>query len=257
MKNILVTGGNGQLAKGIATEAKRFPELHLDIRGKVELDITDKEIINEVFSDKSYHYCVNCAAFTAVDEAERNPEKANEVNAEAVKHLAEICKANKVVLIHISTDYVFDGKKELGYKPEDQPNPINAYGRSKLQGEIFVSETLVEYFIIRTSWLYDTENSNFYTRVLAKANRGELLKITDHQLGCPTHVSTVAGYILNLIDEESQEFGIHHVTDGESMTWFEFARKILKENQLNPDLVFPVTNYPSIAPRPRVSILLP
>lgn len=257
MKHVLITGGGGQLAKGIANVAQQFKELQLDVMDSAELDITAKDKVARVFDKKAYHYCVNCAAYTAVDEAEKNPDRAFEVNSEAVKNLAELCKENEVVLIQVSTDYVFDGNKEKGYMPTDKPNPINVYGTSKLKGEEYIKEILDRYFIIRTSWLYDKENENFYTRILNKARKGENLRVTDAQRGCPTHVETVANYILKLITGESTDFGIHHVTDNIAMTWYDFARQILEEHGLLETVsLVRDKNYRSFAPRPAHSVLL-
>ena len=254
---MLVTGGGGQLAKSIADIAGEFPDVQLHLKTSGELDITDADGLHREFSDREYDYCVNCAAFTAVDEAEKAPEKAYAVNAGAVKSLAELCHSTATTLVHISTDYVFDGRKESGYFPDDPPNPINEYGRSKLQGERYIQEILNRYFIIRTSWLYDKESANFYTTILEKAKRGEALRVTDDQRGCPTNVATVARYILGLIEKGRTDYGIHHVTDGSPMTWYDFADKILQAHGLR-DTVSLVRdkNYRSFAPRPENSVLL-
>lgn len=254
---MLVTGGGGQLAKSIADIAGEFPDVQLHLKTSVELDITDVYALHQVFLDREYDYCVNCAAFTAVDEAEKSPAKAFAVNAEAVKSIAGLCYSTATTLVHISTDYVFDGRKQSGYFPDDPPNPINEYGRSKLQGEQYVQEILSRFFIIRTSWLYDEKAANFYTTILEKAKRGEALRVTDAQKGCPTHVATVARYILGLIENGRTDYGIHHVTDGVPMTWYDFADEILQTHGLR-DTVSLVRdkNYRSFAPRPENSVLL-
>jgi len=132
---------------------------------------------------------------------------------------------HEVILLHISTDYVFDGTKDTGYLPEDKTNPINEYGKSKLQGEVHIQNILENYFIVRTSWLYSEFGNNFYNTILRKAKAGEELRITDDQKGCPTNANNLAAYMIELISNNAVNFGIHHFTDGEAMTWYGFAQK--------------------------------
>ncbi len=175
MIRVLVTGADGQLGKCIQEIASSYSQLKIDFADKNELDIVLREDVYSFFSKNSYDFCINCAAYTNVEQAEKTPEIAYSVNAEGVKNLALACKDNGVKLIHISTDYVFDGEKKEGYYPTDIPNPINEYGKSKLKGEQYIQEILNEYIIIRTSWLYSNYGHNFYKSILEKARKGEIL----------------------------------------------------------------------------------
>ena len=245
------------MANGVASLAGSYPGLEIVLRDSGELNITDREKVEEVLGSSRFHYCINCAAYTAVDRAEKEPAQAFAVNAEGVRNLAIVCKETHTTLVHLSTDYVFDGKQKDGYRPGDTPNPINEYGRSKLLGEEHIQKLLKAYFIVRTSWLYDTSGRNFYTNILEKAGKGEPLRVTDAQRGCPTRVATVAKYVLDLIHSGSTDYGIHHVTDGEPMTWYDFAERILEENGLrNRVRLVRDKNYRSFAPRPANSVLL-
>ncbi len=257
MKRVLVTGAKGQLGGSIRKTAIEFPEQELTYASKSEIDLTNAESISEVFSRTAFDYCINCAAYTHVDNAERFPEKAFAINAEGVKNLADQCQKNQVRLIHISTDYVFDGEKRTGYYPDDQPNPINEYGKSKLKGEEYIQQILKDFLIIRTSWLYSESGKNFYTTILQKARQGETLLVTDSQVGCPTKAVNLARFILQIINTENCTHGILHFTDKLPMTWYDFAVSILKSNNLEDSVeIVRDRNYRSFARRPAYSILL-
>ncbi len=258
MIKVLVTGAGGQLGKSIQEIASSFPDLEIDFKGKDELNIVERESIFKLFSGKNYDYCINCAAFTQVDQAEQTPQLAYAVNATGVENLAIACLENEVKLIHISTDYVFDGENSRGYLPTDKPNPVNEYGKSKLAGEEIIKKTLKSYYIVRTSWLYSTKyGPNFYTTILKKAKEGEKLGITDQQKGCPTNAMHLANYLLALITENRTNYGIHHFTDGKVMSWFDFAKAILKQNNLYKSSEVVINNnYRSFAKRPANSMLL-
>ena len=257
-KKVLVTGANGQLAKTIKkryyikTEGVDFIFL-----SKEELDITNKKQIEDIFNANNFNYCINCASYTNVEQAEKNPERAFLINAEAVKNVALACKTSNTILIHISTDYVFDGEKETQYTENDKPNPINEYGRSKLLGEEHIQKILENYFIIRTSWLYSKEfGNNFYRTVLNTVNNNKLLTIDNTQKGCPTNTKNLADYILSIIEQGVSTFGIKHFCDEEEMTWYEFAQNVLLENNLKNHLsLVKAGNYHTFAKRPKNSIL--
>lgn len=256
MIRVLVTGAGGQLGKSLARLSADWPDLELVLAKKSDLDITDNKRLEEVFAGGEFNYCINCAAYTRVDQAEQEPGPAYAVNAEAVYHLALSCAAHRVTLIHLSTDYVFDGKAADGYGPGARTNPINEYGRSKLLGEQHIAANLDRYFIIRTSWLYDREGENFYTAIAGKAGKGEEIRVTDQQLGCPTHVDTVGRFIFKLITSGSVDYGIYHVTDEVPMTWYDFAKKIIEELGLEGKArLVRDKNYRSFTPRPANSVL--
>ncbi|WP_281541797.1 dTDP-4-dehydrorhamnose reductase [Maribacter aestuarii] len=256
MTRVLVTGADGQLGRCIQKISDDFIEMEFEFHTSKTMDITDIQKISSVFSKGNFNYCINCAAYTNVEQAEKTPEPAFEVNAEAVKNLAIACANNKMTLIHISTDYVFDGEKVTPYLPSDQTNPINEYGKSKLKGEGHIQEILKHYFIVRTSWLYSEFGNNFYKTILKKARAGEDLQITNDQIGCPTNANHLAQFILSLIASKSKDYGIHHFTDGEVMTWFGFAQKILKEHNMQGKVKLDkAKNYRTFARRPKNSCL--
>ena len=257
MKRVLVTGAGGQLGRSLQDARSDHPNLIFRFAGKGDLDITAPEQIQAVFESFQPDYCINCAAFTKVEEAERRSAPAIAVNVDGVRNLVHASEAAGTTLIHISTDYVFDGKKAGGYTPEDTPNPINIYGKTKLKGEQIIQSAMERFFIIRTSWLYSKQyGPNFYRTILAKAEKGEKLTVTDAQSGCPTDAANLAEHILNLIEADHQAYGLSHFTDGEAMTWYDFAARILEEHQLEQRAkLVRAADYRTIAKRPVNSVL--
>lgn len=259
MTSILVTGANGQLGKTIRElYSHNHIEYDFTFVTKSQLDITDKKIVKSFFNQNQFDYCINCAAYTNVEQAEKTPDIAYKINAEAVKYLAEACLKTKTILIHISTDYVFDGEKKEPYMVEDLPNPINEYGKSKLLGEKHIQNTLKKYFIIRTSWLYSKKyGKNFYKTILEKAQTQKEIFVTDEQKGCPTDTVNLAQYILDLIKFETKNFGIHHFCGNTVMTWYDFAEQILRENNQSKKIKLIRKNLQvAIAKRPANSVLI-
>jgi dTDP-4-dehydrorhamnose reductase len=257
MVRIFVTGAGGQLGLTLQEHAQDFPQFCFDFKTADQLDITQPTKLDDVFLEKHYDFCINCAAYTHVEQAEKHPDLAFKINAEGAKNIAELCYDHNVTLVHISTDYVFDGEKEGPYLVDDRPNPINVYGASKLKGEQFIQKIIPNHFIVRTSWLYNKKHGhNFYRTILNKAKAGEELRITDAQKGCPTNSDALANYILNEIVCGERPFGTYHYTDGEPTTWYGFAQQILKENGLEEtaNLILD-RNYRTLARRPRNSVL--
>lgn len=257
MKTILVTGTNGQLGKCFQKEASNYSGFHFLYTTPEELDITSEENLNVYFDTHKIDVCINCAAYTNVEKAESEPEKAFAVNAEAVKILAEICKFHQVILFHFSTDYVFDGKKNEAYSEEDSPNPINVYGASKLKGEKYIQDILERYFIFRTSWLYSEFGHNFYKTILSKSEEaGVQLKITDQQTGTPTNATDLAKAVLKTISLENKNYGLYHYSNMGKTTWYGFAKAILdftgKSNTVNLQAS---DAYKTVAKRPGNSLL--
>jgi len=255
---ILITGANGQLGLTIQELYAGNSAFKFMFTSKSELDITSKRDVEGFFEKYKFDYCINGAAYTDVEQAEKTPDLAYKVNAEAVKNLAEACKKSNTTLIHISTDYVFDGEKENPYTIDDEPNPLNEYGKSKLLGEHYIQEILNNFFIIRTSWLYSKKyGKNFYRTILELAKTKKELTITTEQLGCPTNTESLATYIMDLIFNKSIDFGLKHMSDNKVMTWFNFAEQILSENKLNNKTkLVKTSNYITFAKRPKNSILL-
>lgn len=256
-KTVLITGANGQLGMTFQKIEKEYPQLNFVFKDSIELDIADGKSIDKVFKDIKPDYCINCAAYTNVERAEEEPEKAILVNAQAVLDLATKCKEYQTILVHISTDYVFDGKKNTPYTKDDIPNPINVYGASKLHGEFNIKKVLEHFFIIRTSWLYSKEfGKNFYKTIVMLAKEKRVLSITDAQIGCPTDAVNLVGFILDLISNRNDDYGIHHFSDNVVMSWYDFAKLILKENKFQDVKLIKYNGYKFKAKRPNYSVLL-
>jgi len=255
MKKVIVLGSNGQLGRTLQdftdSETIKFSFL-----SKIELDITDKTRLKAVFKHINYDYCINCAAYTNVESAENNIKDAFAINADGAKNIAEVCDSHHVKLIHISTDYVFDGNKGKPYTTTDKTNPINQYGKSKLKGELYIQEQLNEYYIIRTSWLYSLYGKNFLKTIISKIENDEVLRITTDEEGTPTSCTDLAEFILHIIETESIPPGIYNFSANGSTTWFGFAKEIVEK--LNPgrkDNILPTEKYKTLAQRPKYSVL--
>ena len=195
MKRVLVTGANGQLGLALQ-EAAKESKLEIVFMDKNLLDITNAKAIKEVFATQSFDVCINAAAYTDVDGAESNKALAYAINATAVENLAKVCKQQQCWLIHISTDYVFDGTLDRPYTLEDTPSPLNVYGASKLAGEQAIALVSGTYSIVRTSWLYSQYGNNFYTSLQAQLDAGKTLQVTANQKGCPTRAEDLATHLL-------------------------------------------------------------
>jgi len=229
MKTVLVTGANGQLGLAIKAVAQKYPELSFYFTGKEELDITDKDQIATFFHTHNLDFCINAAAYTNVDKAEDEPETAYLLNETAPRLLAEACKKYNTFLIHISTDYVFDGTKGTAYMIEDVPNPINVYGASKLAGEKAVAEVGGEYCIVRTSWLYSEHGNNLQTKILKKAKTAPYLEVVCDLYGTPTYAPNLVVFLFNKILNFAFASNMEHFSDGKMMSWYELAKKIVGE----------------------------
>ena len=199
--HVLVTGSNGQLGKSLSTLINNhtYNSLQFTFTTKATLDISNQKQIDTYFQSNNFNYCINCAAYTAVDKAEEEKEQAFLVNATGAKNLAEVSKRYGVTLIHISTDFVFNGSKREPYLETDTPNPINVYGNSKLQGERFIQSTLKHYFIIRTSWLYSEFENNFVKTMLRLGAKKKELHVVNDQIGSPTYAKDLAEVICKIV----------------------------------------------------------
>ena len=253
---ILITGANGQLGKCIRDISNHYPEYNFLFLGRKELDIVNKEAIRVLFDKEEFDYCVNTAAYTNVEKAESEKEKAFLVNEDAVKNLAKQCKKNNTTLIQISTDYVFDGKKRAPYTEKDPTNPVNVYGASKLEGEKVLQEIWRKHYIIRTSWLYSQYGQNFYNMILRFVKEGKSLTVTTEQTGTPTNANDLAEAILNIITSDSKKYGIYNYSNQGEATWYDFAKEIFA--QADKDILLypiPTSEYPTPANRPFWSVL--
>ena len=250
---ILVTGSEGQLGKTLQSHFKGRD--NTVFVSKDDLDITNSVQVEALFETQSFDYCINCAAYTNVEKAEDEAEKAFLVNAEGVKHLARVASKHNTILIHMSTDYVFDGKKRTRYSEEDATEPINTYGKSKLKGEQYIIELMDHYFIIRSSWLYAPHGKNFLTTMHSKIKEGATLNVVTSQTGTPTSCDQVAKLIMTLIDNQIKDYGIYHFSALGETTWFKYAEEISKHISNHRSTISPVETYPTKARRPEYSVL--
>lgn len=253
---ILITGANGQLGMCIRDISNHYPEYNFIFLGRKELDIVNKEAIQVLFDKEEFDYCVNTAAYTNVEKAESEKEKAFLVNKDGVKNLAKQCKKNNTTLIQISTDYVFDGKKRAPYTEKDPTNPVNVYGASKLEGEKALQEIWRKHYIIRTSWLYSQYGQNFYNTILRFVNEGKSITVTTEQTGTPTNANDLAEVILNIIVSDSKKYGIYNYSNEGEATWYDFAKEILTQTgQLTQTNLVKTDYYRTFAQRPVFSVL--
>jgi len=256
MKKIAVIGADGQLGSDLVKVLKGnkiFPLYYPDF------DITKPDKTREIFSQLDLEIVINTAAYHRVDECEENSQQSFEINSTAVRDLALICRDKDLVLVHFSTDYVFDGAKKTPYVEEDKPNPLNVYGVSKLAGEYFVRSLMKRYFLIRTCGLYGEEGcwgkgSNFVDAVISLEEKGKPLRVVDDQCVTPTSSAELAQRIVELI--ETDHYGLYHLTNEGQCTWFEFAKTIFALIGKKPRLI-PVDSrtYGARALRPSYSVL--
>lgn len=264
---ILITGAHGQLAQTIMNSAHALdhelfftartvePTDSSDRTHKIgKLDITDAEAVNKTISDNKIDVIINCAGYTNVPKAETEREAAFRANAEAVSNLAKAAKACGALMVHISTDYVFDGKSETPYKETDRTNPLNEYGRSKLAGDVAVINEGCRYLIFRISWLFSPYGNNFFKTILKKSKELPSINVVNDQTGTPTYAPDLVDAIFYAV--ESNALGLYNFTNEGQCTWYEFAREIC--SQANSDCaVNPcrTEDYPTNVERPKYSVL--
>jgi dTDP-4-dehydrorhamnose reductase len=270
---VLVTGANGQLGQSLQFIAKHYPELHFIFCSSSDLDITNLESCQAVFFKTKPNYCINAAAYTAVDKAESEPEKAHLINVIGAKNLAAVCKEYSTVLLHISTDFVFDGDfskllpralpkhRERGYSEEDIPNPTGVYGQTKLDGEKAIQEVFENYYIIRTSWVYSQFGNNFMKTMLRLASERDSISVVNDQIGTPTNAVDLAEALIQIILTDNRQpttdnFGIYNFSNEGQCSWYDFAKEIFKINNIEIDLKpIPTSIFPTPAKRPKYSVL--
>jgi len=256
MINILVTGSNGQLAKCIKDVQSNYSDLNFIYRNSIELDITDFTAVQYLINQENIQFCINCAAYTAVDKAEIEQEKATQVNSIGAKNLAIACSEKNTTLIHVSTDFVFNGKKSVAYTETDPTSPTGVYGITKLDGELEVAKNLEQHFILRTSWLYSEHGNNFMKTMIKLSEGRDQLSIVADQIGTPTYATDLAKAIINIITTNNKDYGIYHYSNEGVASWYDFAKAIFDEKNINIK-VFPIPSesYPTPAKRPHFSVL--
>ena len=257
MKKILIIGGNGQLGNCFRKLAPEYEDrFEFDFTDSQTLNIIDRDQVSDYFYDFKPDYCINASAYTAVDLAETESEKAFAVNADGVGNLAEACAENKTIFIHISTDYVFDGETNISYSEDDFTNAQGVYGASKEKGEDLAMDLQPKTIILRTSWLYSEFNKNFVKTMLHLFEVKEELGIVDDQFGQPTNANDLAQAVMNIVEKETKTYGIFHFSNYPETTWFNFAQKIAdfsgSKIKLNP---ITTSEFPTAAKRPKRSTM--
>jgi len=232
-----------------------------------EVDISDYKLLEKFGKDKKIKWVINCAGYTKVDKAEEEIGETFRINKDGARNIALFSVKRQIRLIHISTDYVFDGRQEGGtvaYREDDKTNPINIYGKSKLTGEEEIKKILEEYFIIRTARLYGIQGNNFVYTILRLFKERDVVKVVEDQWGSPTYTMDLARAILKIIEDDSVSYGIYHFTNEGMTSWYEFARAIYKkakrlglieENKRVEIQPIKTEDYPTAARRPRYSVL--
>jgi dTDP-4-dehydrorhamnose reductase len=253
---ILVTGANGQVGQALQARAKEYKGLDFYFATSAEANITDTACLDAVFSRLKPQYCINAAAYTAVDKAEAEKALAFSVNVTGAKNLAEACKKHRATLLHISTDFVFDGLAQTPYTEDDKPNPQSIYGNTKYGGELEIQNTLSEYYIIRTSWVYSEFGNNFMKTMVRLAGEKEVLHIVDDQAGSPTNAKDLADALIQIVVSGKNAYGIYNYSNEGATTWYGFAVEIFRINKITIR-VNPIATaaYPTPAKRPAYSVL--
>ncbi len=253
---ILVTGASGQLGQAIQYIAKDYSNYQFIFASSTDIDITNQERVNSFFETNKIKFCINAAAYTAVDKAEIEQERAESINVLGSKNLAIACKKNKVKLIHVSTDFVFDGTSKKPYLETDLTNPLGVYGKTKLDGEKAVMENTDEYFIIRTSWVYSQFGNNFMKTMIRLGSERDSLNVVSDQIGTPTNAVDLAKAILQIISKSQSDYGIYNFSNEGITSWYDFAQEIFRINNINIIVnPIPTEAYPTPAVRPKYSVL--
>ena len=256
MINLLVTGSSGQLGQCLKQLLLSATDISCYFAAREDLDITNSDELQRFFSDHNFDYCINTAAYTNVEKAESEQKEAFLINAEGANSLAKACKKHNVVLLHISTDYVFDGMAKTPYQEQDRTNPLNVYGAAKLKGEQHIGDTWNKHFIIRTSWLYSQYGHNFLNSMLEFAKQKKALTITTQQKGTPTNANELAQVLVTIIKTGNARYGVYHFSNQGEATWYDFAKAIFKATgEIDTVNLAKTEHYATFAKRPAYSVL--
>jgi len=249
---ILIIGANGMLGSEVK---KLLP--NAKAVDKDELDITSSQSYQKIL-DLKPELIINCAAYTDVDGAETNKELCKKINVDGTLNIARAAKTLNIPLIHISTDYVFNGEKKTGYNKDDKKDPINYYGQTKADSEEIIIQHLEKYYLIRTAWLFGKNGKNFVKTIIRLCNEKDQIKVINDQIGSPTYTLDLAKQIVNFTKADNNSpYGIYHFTNSETCSWYEFAEEIKKQKNLTCNIQPCSTqDYPLPAKRPEYSILL-
>lgn len=258
MSRILVTGAEGQLGRAFQKFSGGYPAHDFIFAGRAALDICSRGSLEEIFDRESIDICINCAAYTAVDQAETETELAEEINYKAVRVLSDLTEKRAITLVHFSTDFVFDGKKCRPYLETDRTRPLGVYGQSKLLGESYILRHHSRALLFRTSWLYSSRGHNFLNSMLRLGTARESLGVVFDQAGTPTHCDDLASAVLEILLRKSggENYGLYHYSNEGVCSWYDFAVEIMKLASL-PCRIEPIRSeaYPTAAKRPAYSVL--
>ncbi|OGT43033.1 MAG: dTDP-4-dehydrorhamnose reductase [Gammaproteobacteria bacterium RIFCSPHIGHO2_12_FULL_40_19] len=262
--NLLIIGKNGQIGLSLIAESEAN-QIDYSAVGRAELDITQHSAVNAFFAQHHrFDFVINAAAFTNVDAAEKEIDSARAANALAVRYLAEACKQYDIPLIHISTDYIFDGEKNTGYNEEDTPNPKNVYGQTKLEGENHLKAIWKKHIILRVSWVFSEFGKNFVKTIVNLTDKKDVFSVVGDQLGSPTSAHSVANVIIIICKylfengEQENYWGVYHYADFPVTNWHQFATHIVRTKKTKKNttvLCIESKEYPTAAQRPKNSIL--
>ncbi|MGD0581322.1 MAG: dTDP-4-dehydrorhamnose reductase [Bacteroidales bacterium] len=256
----LITGAKGQLGNELKVASKKYFGNDFIFTDLDTLDITDGNKLHEFIKKRKPNWIINCAAYNFVDKAEEEQEKARMINGLAVKNIVSVIRDTSCRLVHLSSDYVFDGRSSVPYREADPANPLSVYGKSKLEGEKYAM-LHPQSMVIRTSWLYSSFGNNFVKTILKLASEKDSLKVVEDQVGSPTYAADLANAILNIVagvnsNQIAFNGGIYHYSDEGSCSWYEFAVAILGEAGIKtPVIPVKTGEYPAVAPRPQYSVL--
>jgi dTDP-4-dehydrorhamnose reductase len=252
---VIVLGAAGQLGQAIQFISLKHT-IHFEFFDSHHLDISNSEMVSAAFDKLKPDFCINAAAYTAVDKAEVETEKADLINRIGVKNIAIACLNHNTTLLHISTDFVFEGEKNVPYLETDPTNPQGIYGISKRNGEIEIERSMSKYFIVRTSWLYSDFGHNFKRTMLKLAKEKESISVVNDQIGSPTNAIDLAEILVKILQSKSANYGIYHFSNEGTTSWYGFAKKIFELNQVSIDLKgISTSEYPTLAKRPKYSVL--
>jgi len=256
MRNTVVFGASGQLGQCFKNLAEKGGRLSIYFPDESEANILDYSALEKVFETYKPTYCINCAAYTAVDKAEDESETAFKVNKTGVENLSKLCSENDSTLIHVSTDFVFKGDSSTPRREDSVADPINVYGKSKLEGEQVVEALLKKYFIIRTGWLFSEYGNNFVKTMLRLGAERDELKVIADQVGTPTYAIDLAVVILQIIKSSGTQYGIYHYSNEGVASWYDFAKAIFEISGVSVK-VKPVKTeeYTTKAKRPSYSVM--
>lgn len=254
--NVLITGANGQLGNEMRVVAKQYTEVDFVFTDVEELNICNADEVDSFVKNLLPDYIVNCAAYTAVDKAETDIDLCRAINCDAVKNLGIAAQKYKAKVIHVSTDYVFDGTNNVPYTETMPTNPQTIYGKTKLEGEKALLSICNTSFIIRTSWLYSSFGNNFVKTMLRLGNEQDSINVVFDQVGTPTYAADLANAIWEIITSKNTDYGVYHFSNEGVCSWYDFTTAIFRLTNTNCQ-VFPIesSEYPTKTPRPLYSVL--